>query len=97
MSVSLKKRLKFSKRAVRDYVRVLDYIASENFLNAALVQGRIENALTHIASFPDIGHKGREPGTREFVVPKTSHTIIYRVTASTVIVGQFVHQAQDRA
>lgn len=96
MNASSKKRLKFSKRAIRDYVLVLDYIASENLLNAALVQGRIENALTHIASFPDIGHKGREPGTREFVVPKTSHTIVYRVTASHVIVGQFVHQAQDR-
>ena len=95
MSASSRKRLKFSKRAVRDHVRVLDYIAAENLLNAALVQGRIENTLTHIARFPDIGHKGREPGTREFVVPKTSHTIVYRVTASWVIVGQFVHQAQD--
>lgn len=95
MNASSRKRLKFSPRAAREYLASLDHIAEESLVNAALVQGRIENALELLCEFPMIGKKGRVPGTREHPVANTSHTLVYRVTSSAVYIGHVLHQSRD--
>ena len=92
MNASSKKRLDFSARAEREYLESIAYIAEDSLVNAALVQGRIGNALELLINFPMMGAKGRMPGTREYAVPNTSHTLVYRVTAEAIRIGHVMHQ-----
>ena len=78
MNASSKKRLEFSARGEREYLESIAYITDDSVVNAALVQGRIENALELLLQFPLMGAKGRVSGTREHPVPNTSITLVYR-------------------
>ena len=69
----------WSRRAIRNLVSLRAYIAKESDQNAAIVAGRILNAIELLQVQPDIGRPGRVLGTRELVVPKTPYIIPYRV------------------
>jgi toxin ParE1/3/4 len=52
-----------------------------------------------LAAFPNMGHKGQLPGTREMVVPGLPYIIVYRIEnreeGELVILGIY-HGAQRR-
>jgi toxin ParE1/3/4 len=86
------RRVDFTRRAAREYLDGLLHIAAENVFAAALVQERIEEALTLLQGHARIGRLGMVRGTREFPVTRTSYTIVYRVRARTIEVLRILHQ-----
>jgi toxin ParE1/3/4 len=73
---------------------IQDYLVSKNPVAAGLVLDAIRNAAMGLRDFPLIGHPGRRASTRELVLPKYPYTVIYRVTASKVIIVAVLHQRQ---
>jgi toxin ParE1/3/4 len=69
----------WSRRSIRHLVRLREHIEKGSEQNAALVAGRILEAVALLESHPEIGRPGRVVGTRELVVPDTPYIIPYRV------------------
>jgi plasmid stabilization system protein ParE len=61
----------WSRRAIRNLVRLREHIEKNSERNAALVAGRILEAVALLRSHPQIGRPGRVAGTRELVIPDT--------------------------
>lgn len=62
-------KLVFDDRALSDLEAIHDWIAKDSPAAAKAVVERIFASTEHLASFPNIGREGRDPGTREWVVP----------------------------
>lgn len=69
----------WSRRAIRHLAALREYIAQNSDQNAALVVGRILNAVDLLQTQPQMGRPGRVLGTRELVVPQTPYIVPYRV------------------
>lgn len=89
------RRVDFTRRAAREYLEGLLHIAAENVFAAALVQDRIEEALTLLQRHARIGRVGMVRGTREFPVAGTSYTIVYRVRTRAIQVLRVLHQRRS--
>ena len=72
-------KIVWSRRAIRHFVSLREYIAKDCEPNAALVAQRILKAVDLLQTQPDMGRPGRVLGTRELVVPGTPYVIPYRV------------------
>lgn len=89
---SANRRLDLTRRAERDYLNEIAYIAADDPHAAELVLGRIDHTLQAIRMHPMSGTPGRVPGTREWPVPRTSLTVIYRVRTASIVVVRMLHQ-----
>jgi plasmid stabilization system protein ParE len=69
----------WSPRAIRHLVAIGDYIEKDSETNAALIAGRILDAIETLRTQPQMGRPGRLAGTRELVVFGTPFIIPYRV------------------
>jgi plasmid stabilization system protein ParE len=66
--------------ALNDLDRIQDFIARDSPTNAfRFASEMVTRADCVLALNPQIGRTGRVAGTREWVVPKTSYIIVYRV------------------
>ena len=79
MKVKLRGEIVWSPRAIRHLERLRDSIAQDSEQNAALVAGRIFQAVELLQQHPSLGRPGRLPGTRELIVPDTPYILPYRV------------------
>jgi len=76
--------------AVRHLTALRAYIARENPGAAEQIADLLLAAVEHLAEFPDTGRRGRLPGTREWVVPRTPYVIPYRLKGGRLeILGVF--------
>ena len=85
-------------RAVEDLQEIMDWIAQDAPRTAELVVTRILDSVERLGRFPEMGRNGRDPGTREWVVPGLPYIAVYELRPETdelVIVAVF-HGAQDR-
>jgi toxin ParE1/3/4 len=57
---------------------------------------RIYESIEELVNFPYRCRVGREPGTRELVVPGSPYIAVYRVRESVVEVLEIWHGAQSR-
>ena len=69
----------WSPRAVRHLVAIREYIEKDSDGNAALIAGRILDAIEILRTQPQKGRPGRLAGTRELVAPGTPYIVPYRV------------------
>ncbi len=83
------------RRAVAEHRSLVAYIATYS-PRAAVQQGdRIVEAANALADNPERGRPGRVAGTRELVVPRTNHIVVYRNAASGRIeILRVLHGAQ---
>jgi toxin ParE1/3/4 len=91
-------RIRYSLEARRDLENIYDYIAQRNPRAASRIVERIRAAISLLSEFPQIGHAGRAPDTREWVVKGLPYVIVHElrpVEDEMVILGIF-HGAQDR-
>lgn len=88
----------FDDLALADLEGIYDWIATDNAKAALAVVERLFASAEHLASFPKMGHTGRDEGTFEWVVPQLPYIVVYEVHADRdeVIVVAIVHGAMDR-
>jgi plasmid stabilization system protein ParE len=60
----------FDDRALADLEGIFDWIAKDNPTAAKAVVERVFESVEHLASFPRMGHAGRDEGTLDWVVPR---------------------------
>lgn len=91
-------RLVFDERALADLENIFNWIAQENPAAAKTVVERVFESTEHLATFPHMGHAGRDEGTSEWVIPRLPYIAVYEVypERDEVIVIAVVHGAQER-
>ena len=92
-------RLRFSQEARAQITQIHAYIAERNPRAATAVVERIHTATELLREFPRIGHEGREPGTREWVVKRLPYIIVYELgmpEPDDLMILAIFHGAQDR-
>jgi plasmid stabilization system protein ParE len=72
-------KLVFDDRALSDLEGIFDWIAKDNPIAAKAVVERIFTSVEHLANFPQMGHVGRDEGSREWVVPRLPYIVVYEV------------------
>jgi toxin ParE1/3/4 len=90
--------LVFDDQALADLEGIFEWIAKDNPAAAKAVVDRLFSGTELLASFPLIGHAGRDPGTLEWVVPRLPYIVVYEVDEprGEVIVTAVFHGAQNR-
>lgn len=91
-------RLRYTAEAVAHLSSIYNFLIERNPVAARRVVTSIRGAASRLREFPYIGHKGDDPGTREWVVRGLPYLIVYEVdmlAEEIVVVGVF-HGAQDR-
>lgn len=91
-------KLIFDETALVDLEGIYNWIAKDNPVAAKAVVERLFSSAEHLASFPQMGHAGRDDGTFEWVVPRLPYIVIYEIYAERdeVVVTAVVHGAQER-
>jgi toxin ParE1/3/4 len=88
-------RLVWSTESAEDLAALRAFIAADSPSAAKRVVRRIaEMAETLPPQNPEIGRRGRAPGTRELVISQTPFLVAYRVHNETVEVLRILHGAQ---
>ena|SRR5580692_8110692 len=90
-------RLVFTEPAEHDLDGIIDYIALDNPSAAEKVYRAIVATAQRLTDFPEIGHVGRLPNTREFSVTSLPYLIVYEVTDDVITVLAVFHGARDLA
>lgn len=90
-------RLVFAEPAERDLASIIAYIAFDNPNAAEKVFRAIIATAERLTDFPQLGHAGRLPNTRELAVVGLPYVIVYQVTADRVTVLAVFHGARDLA
>lgn len=88
-------RVAFAAAARRDLGAIVDYIAQDNPAAAEAVFNAISAVAARLADFPEMGHTGRLPDTRELTVAGLPYLIVYQVVRETVTIIAVFHGARD--
>ena len=87
-------KLRWAKRALRQFKQAQEYIAQDNPVAAQQVAQRIADASELLLTQPNIGRPGRVGGTREWVVNKTPYLIAYRIESDELQIVGIIHSKQ---
>jgi addiction module RelE/StbE family toxin len=91
-------KLVFDERALGDIEGIFNWIAKDNPAVAKAVVERVSESLGLLPKFPNMGRVGRDPGTREWVIPRLPYIAVYEVDGphDQIIITAIFHGAQDR-
>ena len=81
--------------AVQDVIHLRTYIADLDPQAASQIAQRIEQAVSHLATMPNIGRPGRLFGTRELVISGTPFLAVYRVQNNRIEILRILHGRQN--
>jgi len=81
-------------QARRNLAAIVRFIAEESPTAARRMKGLIETSVLPLAEHPYLFRAGRVPGTRE-VVAHPNYVVVYRVTATAVLVLRVLHARQQ--
>ena len=91
----LKKTLSFRilwvASAQQGYLGTLAHIANQDKFVAQTLAQRVDKALAALAANPGIGTP-MPRGIRRFAIPRTGHTIDYRISNDTVLITRWSRQ-----
>ena len=90
-------RVTYASAARRDLDAIIDYISLEDRAAAERVFYAISDSVDRLGDYPNIGHVGRVPDTRELSVTGLPYIVVYEVSAETVTVLAVFHGARDLA
>lgn len=85
----------FADPATRDLDAIIDYIAQENPAAAEKVFRTIVAVTRRLSDFPEMGHAGRLPDTRELAVAGLPYLIVYQMASDVVTIIAVFHGARD--
>jgi toxin ParE1/3/4 len=81
--------------AKADLDAIAEYFGTRNVAATLAMLDRIVTAEDLLAIHPRIGHPGRAPGTREFVVSGTPFVLVYSVDGEMLTVLRVLHTQQQ--
>lgn len=87
--------VRWTPEALDDLDALRDFVAARNPIAASGVVARVFRTVSLLAGAPSIGHAGRVPGTREFVVTRTPYFVVYRVAGGTLRIDRVIHGARE--
>ncbi len=87
-------KLKWTKRALQQLDKAIDYIAEDNPLAALAMAQRIYKATDILKQQPDIGRDGRVKHTKEWVIKKTAYLLAYSIENNTIYLLSLIHSKQ---
>jgi toxin ParE1/3/4 len=90
-------QLRWTDGAYNDLKHIADYVFENSPENAEKVIRAIYEAPSALLAFPSRGRTGKEPGTREFVIPALPYIVVYKLDPEIVHVVRILHGAQDRS
>lgn len=88
-------RVAFTAAAKRDFGAIVDYIALDNPAAAKKVYRAIVAVTHQVAEFPQMGHAGRLPHTREVALASLPYLIVYQVAKDAVTIVAVFRGARD--
>lgn len=89
------RRLRWSETAISDLARIARRVAVASPASADRLVDQIEAKVEVLAAYPEIGHIGTKPGTRELVV-HPHYFVIYRILPDAVHLLRVKHSARKR-
>lgn len=89
-------RIVWTETAIANLTEIRKYIEQDHPAAARRVAQRIIIAVERLAKHPHLGHPGREPETRELIVPGTPYIVPYKVDRQRLAILAVLHAAQDR-
>jgi toxin ParE1/3/4 len=84
--------IRWTPTAAGDLESIYDYIARDNSDAATEVARRITSAIEGLKRHPEMGRRGRAPGTRELI--SIPYIVTYRMRDSVVVIVNIVHSAR---
>ena len=82
-------------RSLADIDSINANIRSSNPMAAARVFTAIKSTADRLRRLPGFGPPGRQPGTREIVVPSTPYLVVYRLGGDTIVILRVLHGLQN--
>lgn len=86
--------IRWSPEAAADFAAIIEYIRERNPSAAERIANGIYDGVEPLAKFPNLGRRGRQGGTREFVLAPLPFIAVYRVKADAVEVARVLHGSQ---
>jgi addiction module RelE/StbE family toxin len=77
-------KIKWLRAALHDLNQISEYIARDDVEAARRTINRIKDASTGLSDQPEMGRRGRVPGSRELIIPSTPYLLIYRIHDRTI-------------
>lgn len=92
------KALRWTPEAVRDLVRLRDFLGRKNAAAAARAAGRILGAAAMLRRRPELGHLVEGEDFRELLATagRTAYVLRYRVDADAVVIARVWHGREER-
>lgn len=84
--------VRWTPTALRDLESLHSYIAEDNATAAGAKVDALVAGISALAKHPEMGRKGRVPGTRELVM--APFVVAYRAHCSTIEVLAIIHGAR---
>ena len=78
----MKVALAFTRLARLDLDRIVEHVGEENPRAALDVASKIFDRIGLLREQPELGRKGRRPGTRELIIDGSRYIVAYRLDAT---------------
>ena len=78
-------------QAVRDLAEARAYVERDNPKAAAELARRILQATARLTKHPEMGRRGKLPGTRELIVSRVPYVILYRIREGRIDLLRVLH------
>lgn len=88
-------QVRWTASAAKDLQEIARYIREENPSAARSVAKALFDAANSLESFPLRGREGRIQGTRELVVQRSPHIIVYQVKEAVIQILHIYHGARN--
>ena len=86
--------IQWTQRARRQFLAIIDAVLADNPSAAERVYDAIMDGVAQLVPFPEMGRRGRVPGTRELVITSQSYIVAYRLRGQTIHILAVLHGAQ---
>ena len=84
-------KVRYSRRALADLVRIADYVRKHNPRAAAALEKRIRSSIEQLHAFPLIGRPTDDPDMRMFPIMRYPYLVFYEVTDREIVVHHIRH------
>ena len=84
-------RVRYSRRALADIVRIADYVREHNPRAAAAFQKRIRSSIEQLQLFPLLGRPTDDPDMRMFPIVRYPYLVFYELVDREIVVHHIRH------